>query len=362
MEHPLYPSIAAMLAPEALSEIAGQPIAAVECLPFEPAGFSASGSRLLAVRTNGGNGPRYVLKQMSLEWDWIMRATDDRHCRSVSVWQRGLLDRLPGIAHAIVAGARDRASCALLMCDISDTLFLEDVVFSVEDNAHFLDAMAALHATFWESAALNDLRLGLCSLRHRYSCFAPAVLRGEIDSPEQITQGLLKGWDLLDTLIAPDAAAPIRKLLEDPQPLCDALARYPQTLVHGDWRAANLGVLRDARPQVALLDWQFVGRAPPAVDLAWYIGLNLVCMPIDIETAIACYRDSLAQYLGDRFAIDWWEPQLALALLGNFVQFGCHHMMKAAGYWEDDPVKRAGWRAALDWWSERIREGVRWLV
>jgi hypothetical protein len=239
---------------------------------------------------------------------------------------------------------------------------LEDIVFSVEDNARFLDAMAALHATIWEAAALSDPRLGLFSPQYRYSCFAPAALRGEIDSPEQITQGLLKGWDLLDTLIAPDAAAPIRKLLEDPQPLCDALARYPQTLIHGDWRAANLGVLRDARPQVALLDWQFVGWAPPAVDLAWYIGLNWPYMPIDKQTAIACYRDSLAQYLGDRFAMKWWEPQLALALLGYFVQFGCHDLMKAAGYWEDNPVKRARWCAGLDWWSEQIREGACWLA
>jgi aminoglycoside phosphotransferase (APT) family kinase protein len=222
--------------------------------------------------------------------------------------------------------------------------------------------MAALHATFWESARLLDPALGLCSLWQRYSCFAPAALRGQIDSLEQITQGLLKGWKLLDTLIAPDAAALVRRLLDDPQPLCDALARYPQTLVHGDWRAANLGVLRDAQPQIVLLDWQFVGQAPPAVDLAWYIGLNWPSMPIDKQTAINCYRDSLAQYLGDRFAIDWWEPQLALALLGNFVQFGCHHMMKAAGYWEDNPVKRARWCAVHDWWSERIREGARWLA
>jgi hypothetical protein len=35
------------------------------------------------------------------------------------------------IAHATVAGARDGAGYALLMRDISATLFLEDAVFSV---------------------------------------------------------------------------------------------------------------------------------------------------------------------------------------------------------------------------------------
>jgi hypothetical protein len=67
MQHELYDSIEEMLAPETLSELAGQSISRVHCVPFERSG--APGSQLLAVEADEGLGPRYVLKCASLEWD-----------------------------------------------------------------------------------------------------------------------------------------------------------------------------------------------------------------------------------------------------------------------------------------------------
>ena len=76
-------------------------------LPADAAA-GASGNRFLAVETDDGQGQRYILKRISAEWDWIMRATDDRHGREVLLWQRVLLDRLPSqIAHPLVACAVD---------------------------------------------------------------------------------------------------------------------------------------------------------------------------------------------------------------------------------------------------------------
>ena len=94
MEHSLYASIDELLRPETLSRLANQPITSVQTRPLE-ATYNKSGSRLLAVETNHGNGPPYILKRVSLEWDWQMRATGDHHCRSVALWQYGILDRLP---------------------------------------------------------------------------------------------------------------------------------------------------------------------------------------------------------------------------------------------------------------------------
>ena len=34
----------------------------------------------------------------------------------------------------------------------------------------------------------------------------------------------------------------VYRLLEDPRPLCAALGRYPQTLLHGDSKLANIGL------------------------------------------------------------------------------------------------------------------------
>ena len=67
MQHVLYDSVDEMLAPETLSQLTGQKVRSVRCAPFERSG--ASGSRLLAVETDDGLGPRYVLKRVSLERD-----------------------------------------------------------------------------------------------------------------------------------------------------------------------------------------------------------------------------------------------------------------------------------------------------
>jgi hypothetical protein len=79
VKHQLYDSIDEMLAPGTLSELTGQSISSVRRVPFEHIGLS--GSQLLAVETDDGQGQRYVLKRVSLERDWIMRLTEDHRCR-----------------------------------------------------------------------------------------------------------------------------------------------------------------------------------------------------------------------------------------------------------------------------------------
>jgi hypothetical protein len=361
MKHTLYPSIDAMLAPEALSALEGQPITDVRWLPFQPTSFSASGSRFLTLETNAGQGPRYVLKRISLEWDWIMRATDDRHGRSAAIWQCGLLDSLPPeIAQAIIACSVDGPGWAILMRDVSATLLpSEDQPISTIDSEQILDAMAALHATFWEAPLLADPALGLCSLQHFYTSLSPQMGRREAGGPDNAPQMILEAWELLETLVAPDVADLICGLHANPQPLCDALARYPQTLVHGDIRLANLGLLHGERPQVILLDWQFAMSGPPAADLAWYLGDTSENLPMSNEAVIAGYQQRLAHRLGARFDDQWWQPQLELCLLGNFMRTGWDIIDRITR--GEVESKREYWRGELEWWSKQARAGARWL-
>jgi hypothetical protein len=79
-----------LIAPETLGELAGEPVNSARRLPLT-GGHAASGSHLLAIETNGGRGPRFVLKRVSPEWDWIMRATDDHVGREALAWTSGLL-------------------------------------------------------------------------------------------------------------------------------------------------------------------------------------------------------------------------------------------------------------------------------
>jgi hypothetical protein len=92
MRHDALADLDELLAPETLSRLSGEPVTSVRRGPFA-GGHSASGSRFLAVETNDGRGPRFVVKRTSLEWDWIMRATDDRQGREALAWRSGLLDR-----------------------------------------------------------------------------------------------------------------------------------------------------------------------------------------------------------------------------------------------------------------------------
>ncbi len=165
---------------------------------------------------------------------------------------------------------------------------------------------------------------------------------------------------MFSSLVAPDVARLVRALVTDPTPLCNALRRYPRTLVHGDWRHANTGVLQGNPPRIVLLDWQLAAVTPPAVELGRALNTNSVLLPESKEATIARYRDRLAARLGARFDDSWWEPQIALGLLGGFVQDGWAIALKATN-WEIGADARDHWRADLDWWSLQAQEGARWL-
>jgi hypothetical protein len=375
--HALYPSLDTLLSPESLSVLAGQQISDVCRRPFPAARTSASGNCFLAVETNGGQGPRFVVKRVSLEWDWIMRATEDCQAREARVWQHGLLDRLPDeIRHTVVACARDGDGRAILMRDVSPTLLgIAAGPFSVADVETILDAMAALHARFWHDPTLDDPRLGLCPAERLYTCFGSRIGYGPEPQPAEIEAanagtvppwnvGALRwigdGWRALETVVEPDVAGVARELLDDPRPLGDALARYPQTLVHGDMRRTNLGFESDgARSRLLLLDWQLVSRLPPAVDLAWFIDRCYNLLPLTVEDTIALYRQRLAHHLGDRYSDGWWQPQLELSLLGQFLRAGWADLYGSV-HGESEATRVFG-RTKLALLSAWVSNGVKWL-
>lgn len=355
----MYPSVDALLAPETLSAFAGVPITEVSTGPL-PDVDSQSGSEILAIKTNHGQGPLYVLKRVTLDADWIMRATEDWACREVVLWQTGLLDRLPPeVVHAILACARDGDGWALLMRDVGSSLIpwadKPATPLTSADNARVLDCLAALHVAFWGAPSLLEAELGLCTLRHRYSVMSPASGRNP-NLPYSWTRWLSEGWERLDDFVASDVAAVLRGLLDDPRPLCAALQRYPQTLIHGDPRVTNIGLIREPRSQIVLLDWALTGPGPPAVDLAWY--LADIVPPISYDRAIAQYRESLSRRLGSRFDEEWWRPQLELSLLGCVLQFGWSIAEQLTHRYTYMVLH---WSLYGDWWSEQVRAGARWL-
>lgn len=360
MEHILYPTIEAMLSPAALSELVGYPITTVQSRPLE-AFYNLSGSRLLAVETNDGDGPRFILKRVSIDWDWQMRATNDHSCRSVGLWQHGIFDRLPShLDHSLIACAYDDQGWAILMRDVS-RFMLPYAPLRKLHNEIFLKAMAALHATFINDDTLQDPNLNLCDTSQVYTVFSPQTGRRESGRGDKVPQRILEGWERVQAELPADVVEIIMPLVENPQLLCDALSRYPFTLVHGDWRHANQGLIRiKGQQRTVLLDWQLATVGAPAIDLARYLGTNSALFPISKEACLTYYRQQMVEQLGDRFQDSWWQPQLDLSLLGGFVQDGWAIMLKATT-WDITAHQRPHWRRDLKWWIERVRIGAKWL-
>ena len=362
MRHEPFASLEELLAPGTLSRLVEYPVSSVHRLPFV-GGHSASGSSFLGIVTNDGQGPRFVVKLSSPACDWIVRGTADERGREVLVWTTGLLDRLPPeITHPVVACAYDGAGWAILMHDISDDLLpdpLGETPITEANHWHYLDALAALHATFWEQSEITDPALGYCSPWHRYTVLSEESGWREADHPNEVVRWIREGWNSFWMLVEPDVAALLRQLLADPALLCTAMARYPQTVIHGDPRGANLGITNGFPPRVVLIDWHLVGPGLPGVDLAWYLLSTGGKVNVSRATAISWYRERLALRLGSRFEERWWRPQLELSLLGEMLRSG----WKFGWNIEHDPNDsvRTWAREGLAWWSEQAKDGARWL-
>jgi len=293
-----------------------------------------SGARLerLAI-----DGRAYVVKHLVLADDWIRRATHDDRCRSIQLWELGVYDQLPGGIDSAMAGcARDGHDGVLLLHDLGDRLVPDgDGVVSLDDHRAFVAAMAALHAHY---LGLDD-ELGLLPLGPRLTEFSPASYRAERAAGyDSFIPGLAQeGWQRMATT-SPALADLVLPLLEDPAPLVAACeASGPLTLVHGNWKLANLGRHPDGR--TILIDWESPGRAPGPFDLTWYLAINIARLPEAHEAVIDAYRTAFLALVPEATA--WFDAQLDLALIGAFAQLG----------WEKCLGERG---AELDWWEARV--------
>lgn len=299
-----------------------------------------SGARFERVVIGDG---RYVLKYQDARDDWLMRATGDTGDRYVRLWTEGLLAALPDVIdHAVVAADVCDGVGRILLRDVGPDLLPPGRRFTTEQHDRLVDHMAALHATFW---GWHD-EVGLTPLAARYLTFSPAVARSEAarGSGLLVPQVMAEGWERLPS-VAPALAELIQPLLEDPAPLVNALGNVPHTLVHGDWKAANLGSRADGR--TILLDFGEVpGEASPLADLSWYLAMNVDLLPESKDDTLARFRGALERHGVDTGS--WWEAAVGLELLGTMLQFGWE---KALGGPGDE----------LSWWQSRARAGAQWL-
>jgi len=285
----------------------------------------------------------FVVKHLHVDDDWIQRVQGDLYTRPYVMWTTGLFDALPDcIDHTIVdvAGGlgRNGWGSAILMRDVSPELVqVEAGIIGLRRHLGFIDHMAQLHAHFW---GFRD-DIGLMPRNNLYYMLSPLMAEVENDrgEPVGVPSMVAAGWQRM-TDESPALAKIVLPYLSQPWPLVEAQRRGPQTLVHSDWKAGNLGTHADGR--TILLDWAFPSEAPPTADIAWYIAVNCDLLPHSKEDTIDAYREALERYSVE--TAGWWDEQLELALLGVTVLLG----------WSKTGDE-------LAWWEERVPRSLRFL-
>lgn len=326
--HPVKPSVDALLA----GATSRAPMKTADSLS------SASFERVVI------DGRPYVVKHLSTASDWIMRATGDVACRPLWVWRTGILDALPDILDPLIVDvAHDSQTgvTTLLMPDVGEHLVPEGSgLLPLEQHHRFIDHMAALHATFWDWGGPP----ALTPMANRYTALVPLTgqIERDLGHTDVVPSLLGSAWQRL-AAVSPEMGELAAAITADPGSLVDALAETPTTLIHGDWKAGNLGSHPDGR--TILLDWQWPGQAAGCVDLGWYIAVNCDRLPETKEATIAAYRDALVRH--DVAVGEWFDRQLELALLGSFVQLGWSKT--------EDPIE-------LGWWVDRTLPTARALL
>ncbi|MGH2945321.1 MAG: phosphotransferase [Solirubrobacteraceae bacterium] len=117
---------------------------------------------------------------------------------------------------------------------------------------------------------------------------------------------------------------------------------HEPTLIHGDVRLNNLGFSDD---RVVLIDWgERTGSAPAPVELASFLIFDAKRLDVSRDDLVADFRS----LYGDRFD----QKAMELALIGGFVQLGCHFTLPIAlGGGEE---ARATASAELEWWTPKV--------
>lgn len=312
-----------------------------------------------------------IVKRATAETGWLGAATHDTRLREAALWRAGLPTWLPrSIALATLRVSIEQAAqpgasvtATLLMRDERAHLWRQPYRTPLGEHPPsllaLLDALAALHARFWQSPLLDDATLGLASQRDTLLWLSPAVVDARIrqgdDQPYlRLAQ---RGWEAFFALAPASEAAMLQAVFTQPEPTLRAIAAAPRTLIHGDIWGPNLGWLPPARraprtgPRLLLLDWALAAAAPAPYDVlslcpAWH---TLRPTPL-----LAAYRARLTRRLAARgvtLTPCTWR-RLADAAYLRTVLTGGEAWARAVTDAPSTSARRAA-QTRLTWWTRR---------
>ncbi len=337
-------SMDALLDPMALERVLGV-VEGVRRIPFATNGYSGSVHERWEVERRGGERLNLVLKRTRPAQDWTAFRTGDTVGREAV-----LLDepKLTGVWSAFHCPYRayviQDGEIAVLMDDLSEHLFPDvDEPITLDHEDIVLDALASLHAKYWDSEVL-DLPW-LVTPAQFFDILGPRSVDDE-QPPFALSDIVREGW----RSAFPRLPTGIADLLSTPP---DALARrcdgLPRTLLHGDAKIANFAVLTGDR--CAAIDWALTGAGPATQDLGWYLAVNAGRLARPKEAVIARYRDLLESWLGAGLSDGVWEQMLDVGLL-------CGALMLLWSKASALEAGSAGAAAEWQWWVGRLHRQV----
>jgi hypothetical protein len=318
--------------------------------PFPNDGWSGASLSLL----RRGGGDRFILKRDSLARDWIARATADGPILR-EAWFAAHGPPLPSPIRAPYLGAGTEGDeFGILMPDLTGILFDWDAPISVEELDKVLSGLASLHAYPWTT--LGELDGGMwCPLRERLTLICRASLERPGPARDAVGGRILPGWDAFDRHAPAAARDLINSLGEQPQPLLDALAELPSTLIHGDLKLANVGI--EPGGTIDLVDWQMVTVAPIAVELGWFLVSNVASLPLEPDDVLTRYHAATVnQGVAGEHTVAGWQAQTDAAILVGLLLRGWRKGADA----EAGLTLASGVSAADDlaWWCDRALEAA----
>ena len=273
---------------------------------------------------------------------WMGRATRDELGRSARLWLDGQMARLPvQLDTAIQRVETDGDGYLVYMRDISEHLLGDERRLGSDELYAVLGAAAGMHREFHGEDVPSATRL-----EDFLTIASPATAAREIDELDLPPKQLPAGWDAFAQAAPDDLASAIAALLADPAPLAAALARDGLTLIHGDLRDDNMGVLAN---DVFLIDWDLAAMATPGVELAWFLLQDAWRTDVSREEIVAQAVAAEGALLDER-------EQLALGAVAGLCLYGW--ILGHSAVVHPDPAERAWAQDELAFWTPLARAGI----
>jgi hypothetical protein len=222
---------------------------------------------------------------------------------------------------------------------------------------HFLDALARLHATFWNDPILLEDRIGLSDAARMLNGTSLMMARNHANTATEspIPVWIVEGWQIMEDLLDRDVYEQMYKLIKDPRPLFAALDRYPFTLLHGDYRDDNLAILPPKR--LVAIDWQQAAYSLMTIDLIWFTeGIREL---ISESEAQHIYREHLQRYLRQQFDSSTWQAMIDLGYLFHAIRITW--IMAFFSMHGDDSDVREKFKKDVLRRKQLVQNGLRWL-